>query len=292
MFLGLRPTIAVVTMVEWDHPDIYPTPQSFVQAFADFVQLVPPAGLVVVCGDDPGARQVAQQARARVVTYGLGDHNEWRAVEVRPNRQGGHDFKVVVGDTVQAEVSLAVPGLHNVCNALAVLVIAQQQGLDLTQAAAILGQFTGVGRRFELKGEANGITVIDDYAHHPTEIKATLTAARARFGERPIWAVFQPHTFSRTLALLDDFAGAFAQADHVIIVDIFASRETDAGQVNSQAIIKRMTHPDARHIGPLRETAIYLAGQLTPPAVLITLGAGDGYLVGEWVLESLNRSKP
>ena len=288
MFLGLRPTVAVVTIVEWDHPDIFSTPQSFTQAFGDFVRLVPPAGLVIACGDDPGARQVSQNAIAPVVTYGLGTGNDWRAEGVQPNQRGGHDFEVFQGDSLAVEVSLSLPGRHNVSNALAVLAVAQQQGLNLSQAAEIIGRFSGVGRRFELKGEVNGITVIDDYAHHPTEIKATLAAARARFGARPIWAVWQPHTFSRTLALLDEFARAFDQADHVIIVDIFASRETDAGQVNSKNIINKMSHPDARHIGPLREAADYLAAHLAAPAVLITLGAGDGYRIGEWVLEGLN----
>jgi UDP-N-acetylmuramate--alanine ligase len=182
---------------------------------------------------------------------------------------------------------LALPGLHNVCNALAVLIIAEHRGLELAQAADILRRFKGVGRRFELKGEINGVTVIDDYAHHPTEIKATLAAARTRFAGRPIWAVFQPHTFSRTLSLLDEFVDAFGDADHVIIVDIFPAREIDAGLVHSQDIIERMNHPDARYIGSLIEAAGYLVSYLSPPAVLFTLGAGDGYQIGEWVLESL-----
>jgi UDP-N-acetylmuramate--alanine ligase len=285
-FLGLRPTVAVVTVVEWDHPDIFPTPQHLTRAFTDFVRLTPPHGLVIGCGDDPGARQVIEQARARVATYGLQAHNEWQAVDVQPNQRGGSDFRAIHASS-SVEVSLAVPGLHNVYNALAVLIVADHQGVDLPLAAEILGRFTGVGRRFELKGEVNGITIIDDYAHHPTEIKATLAAARTRFGERPIWAVFQPHTFSRTISLLDDFAGAFDDADNVVIVDIFPSRETDEGVVNSQDIIDRMTHPNARYIGPLREAADYLVHHLAPPAVLFTLGAGDGYQIGEWVLEKL-----
>jgi UDP-N-acetylmuramate--alanine ligase len=293
MFLGLRPTVAVVTIVEWDHPDIFPTHQSLVQAFTDFVRLVPSHGLVIGCGDDPGARRIVQQAAADVTTYGLQDDNEWQAVEVQPNQQGGHNFQVIhhpTGKAPLATVSLAMPGLHNVYNALAVLIVANHQGLDLAQAAEILGRFEGVGRRFELKGEMNGITIIDDYAHHPTEIKANLAAARTRFGQRPIWAVFQPHTFSRTLSLLDDFVGAFDDADHVIVLDIFASREKDEGLINSRDIVNRMTHPDPRYIGPLREAANYLIDTLSPPAVLLTLGAGDGYLVGEWVLEKLSEA--
>jgi UDP-N-acetylmuramate--alanine ligase len=290
-FLGLRPKVAVITAVEWDHPDIFPTPPTLHQAFEDFVQLVPADGLVIGCGDEPGARDVTTKARAKVVTYGLQPGNDWQAVDLKPNRRGGYDFKVVRqenGKQPDLIVSLKVPGVHNVLNGLAVLMVADQQGVELAQAARILGRFEGVGRRFELKGEGNGVTVIDDYAHHPTEIKATLAAARTRFGERPIWAVFQPHTFSRTISLLDDFAGAFEAANHVIIVDIFPSREIDEGLINSQHIVERMAHPDARYIGPLREAADYLVEKLAPPAVLLTMGAGDGYLVGEWVLEHLS----
>jgi len=288
MFLGLRPTVAVVTIVEWDHPDIFPTRRDFNRAFADFVQLVPANGLVIGCGDDAGAAEVIRQAGANVTTYGLQQGNDWRAVNLQPNAKGGYDFQVQSATLpTPLDVSLAVPGVHNVTNALAVLIIAHQQELDLAEAAEILGHFAGVGRRFELKGEVNRITIIDDYAHHPTEIKATLAAARTRFGNRPIWAVLQPHTFSRTLTLLDGFAGAFADADHVIVVDIFASREKDEGLVNSQNIVEKMNHADARYIGSLSDAADYLVDHLSPPAVLITLGAGDGDQVGAWVLERL-----
>jgi len=289
MFLGLRPTVAVVTTVEWDHPDIFPTRRDFSRAFADFVQLVPANGLVIGCGDDAGATEVVRQAGAKVVvTYGLQEGNDWQAVNLQPNAKGGYDFQVLHPTLpTPLDVSLAVPGVHNVYNGLAALIIAHQQGLDLAEAAEILGRFTGVGRRFELKGEVNGVTVIDDYAHHPTEIKATLAAARTRFGDQPIWAVLQPHTFSRTLTLLDGFANAFDDADHVIVVDIFASREKDEGLVNSQNIVEKMNHADVRYIGPLSDAADYLVDHLSPPAVLITLGAGDGDQVGAWVLERL-----
>lgn len=288
MFLGLRPKIAVITIVEWDHPDIFPTPDDTVRAFKDFVQRVPADGLIIGCGDAPGVRRVVAHSQAPVVTYGLHPENTWQAVNLQPNRHGGYSFQVLYQDSHVAELSLVVPGHHNVLNALAALIVAHRQDVDVEQAAEILGRFQGVGRRFELKGEANGITVIDDYAHHPTEIKATLAAARTRFGTRPIWALLQPHTFSRTLSLLDEFAAAFADADHVIVVDIYASRERDEGQISSRDVVQRMNvHPDARYIGPLSEAADYLAANLSAPAVLITLGAGDGYKVGEWVLESL-----
>lgn len=291
-FLGLQPSVAVITIVEWDHPDIFPTPQALHRAFIDFGQRVLPYGLIIGCGDAPGVREVLQQAEAETITYGFKPDNQWQAVDLEPNRRGGYDFKLVrptVSERPLATVSLAVPGTHNVYNALAALVVAHHQALDLEQAAAALGQFTGVARRFEVKGEVNGITVIDDYAHHPTEIKATLKAARTRFGDRSIWAVFQPHTFSRTLTLLDDFANAFDDADSVIVVDIFPSREKDEGLVSSQDIVSRSPHPQASYIGSLAAAADYLSRHLRAPAVLITLGAGDGYQVGEWVLEKLRQ---
>lgn len=286
MFLGLRPQVAVVTFVEWDHPDIFPSAASLQQAFAQFVQLAPANGLVIGCGDAPGVAAALAAARSRVATYGINPGNDWQAQNLRPNQRGGFDF-TVVGPEGSAAVSLAVPGRHNVLNGLAALVAAHQQGIELAQAAEILGQFGGVERRFQLKGDAAGVTVIDDYAHHPTEIRATLAAARARFGRRPLWALFQPHTFSRTALLLDDFAAAFADADHVLIVDIFAAREKDEGRISSRDILSRMQHPDARYIPSLAGAAELLARALAAPDVLLTLGAGDGYKVGEMVLAQL-----
>ncbi len=287
-FLGLRPEIAVVTVVEWDHPDCYPTPEAMVEAFRQFVQLVPPQGLLVVCGDDPGVVGVLATSRpgnASLRRYGLNQDNDWRAVEVRPNTRGGYDFEVQVRRTSKGTISLAVPGTHNIKNSLAALAVADRLDVPFDRAAATLAGFAGVGRRFEVKGEVRDILVIDDYAHHPTEIRATLAAARTRYPGRPIWAVFQPHTYSRTRALLDDFAVAFGGADHVLIVDIFPAREMDDGSVNSRDIVARMEHPDARYVGPLEEAVGYLAVRLRPGDVLITLGAGDGYQVGERILE-------
>jgi UDP-N-acetylmuramate--alanine ligase len=290
MFLGLKPQLALVTAVEWDHPDIFPTFSALQQAFRQFVRLAPPEGLVIACGDAPGVREVVAQAVAPVVTYGLEPGNDWQALQPQPNMRGGYDFKVArqAQSSSQVSVSLVIPGLHNVYNALAVLVVAERLGLDLAQVAELLGEFKGAARRFQLKGQVGQITIIDDYAHHPTEIRVNLAAARTRFPGYSIWALFQPHTFSRTISLLDDFVKAFDEADHVIMVDIFASRERDEGLINSRELVDRMRHPDARYIGPLAEAADYLAEHLKEPAVLLTLGAGDGYLVGEWVLEKLS----
>ena len=290
MFLGLQPEVAVLTIVEWDHPDIYPTAADLNQAFAKFVELVPSDGLIIGCGDAPGVRPLLSGAVAQVVTYGLAEDNDWQAVNCRSNQRGGFDFDLIAPQPDRpkvAEISLALPGLHNVANALAALVVVSREGLNISRAAEILADFQGVGRRFELKGQAKGITVIDDYAHHPTEIRATLAGARARFADQPLWVVFQPHTFSRSLALLEDFRHAFDDADQVIIVDIFASREADAGLITSRDIVDQVAHPAVRYIGLLEQAVDYLTAQLASPAVLITMGAGDGYLVGERVLERI-----
>ena len=225
-----------------------------------------------------------KQANAPVVTYGVTSGNTWQATELAPNQKGGTSFNILHNGRQAAQADLAVPGTHNVYNALAALIIAHQQGVDPQEAADILGQFGGVSRRFEKKGEVGGIEIFDDYAHHPTEIKATLAAARTRFPQHTIWAMFQPHTFSRTLTLINDFAGAFNEADQVIVVDIFPSREKDEGLVSSRDIVDRMNHPNVHYIGELQEATNYLVEHLSAPAVLFTLGAGNGYQVGEWVL--------
>jgi UDP-N-acetylmuramate--alanine ligase len=160
--------------------------------------------------------------------------------------------------------------------------------VSLDQATASLASFNGVGRRFEIKGQVGEVLVVDDYAHHPTEIRATLAAARANYPMRGIWAVFQPHTYSRTRALLDDFATAFGDADHVLLVDIFPARELEDGAISSRDILALMEHPDARYIGSMDEAADFLADHVRPGDLLITLGAGDGYQVGEMVIEELS----
>jgi UDP-N-acetylmuramate--alanine ligase len=308
-FLGLRPEIAVVTVVDWDHPDCYPTPESMQAAFQQFVALLPPHGLLVACGDEPSVQELLREA-GRLMTYGLNEGNEWRALNLQLNARGGYDFTISTNlPTYQStnpptyqptnlsafqpsslptiHASTAVPGVHNVKNALAALAVAHWLDVPVAQAADSLAAFTGAGRRFEIKGEGGGVLVVDDYAHHPTEIRATLAAARACYPGRHIWAVFQPHTYSRTRALLSDFAAAFADADHVVVVDIFPARETDDGSVSSRDIVGRMEHPNARYIGALDGAADFIVDHIRSGDVLITLGAGDGYRVGEIVIDRL-----
>jgi UDP-N-acetylmuramate--alanine ligase len=294
-FLGLQPEIAVITVVEWDHPDCFPTPESMQEAFLQFVESVPPEGVLIGCGDEPGVQRLFRKdgLRAKVpatITYGLNEGNDWRALGLRPNAGGGYDFSVSRPSGTY-EVCISLPGTHNVKNALAALVVADRLGVPFVRAANALASFTGVGRRFEIKGQVDDILVVDDYAHHPTEIRATLAAARTRYPDRRIWAVFQPHTFSRTRALLDDFAAAFTDADQVIVVDIFPAREVDDLSLSSRHILARMEHPGAGYIGALDDAADFLVHQARAGDVLITLGAGDGYRVGEMVISGIGSRK-
>ena len=295
MFWGLYPEIAVITTVEWDHPDCYPTPESMRDGFVQFVGHISPKGWLVACVDDAGVSDVithahrSNQLRACLDTYGLTAQARWQAQNLCENVRGGYDFDVVCDGHRASRVSLQVPGLHNVRNALGSIVAVEHLGVSLQHAAAALSDFAGVERRFECKGEINGIAVLDDYAHHPTEIRATLAAARTVYGKRPLWVVFQPHTYSRTRALLDAFAQSFTDADHVIVLDVFAAREAKDEEISGALIVERTRHPDAHYIGQMEQAAEYILKHIEPNAVLITLGAGDGYRVGELVLQRLRQ---
>lgn len=293
MFLGLRPAIAVITNIEHDHPDLFPTAEAYRAAFHRFIDLLSPSARLILCADDSGALELLaemQPLRVSLTTYGLNDDTpapNARALDVRSNQMGGSDFVVEMNGQTVGLARIRVPGLHNVRNALAALVVALELEIDFAQACRALAGFGGVQRRFQIVGEASGITIIDDYAHHPTEIRATLAAARQRFPGRRLWAVWQPHTFSRTRLMLDEFAASFAQADRVIALDIYGSREANDPSINTAAVVERMGHAGAIHI-PDRRTAVeYLRERLRPDDVVLTLGAGDGDAVGRWVLEDL-----
>ena len=293
-FLGLKPTVAVVTNVEHDHPDCYPTFDDFQAAFAEFVALVPRDGLLVACWDDPAARALGERRReagGAVAFFGLEEGAEWRAEDVRPNFAGGVDFLITRGGEVLGLVRLRLPGTHNASNAAAAIAVADFLNVPLRVARSALTEFRGVKRRFEIKGESGGVTVVDDYAHHPTAIRVTLQAARERFTHRSLWAVWQPHTYSRTRALLKDFARAFDLADHVILLPIYAARETDALNTSSRDVAAEMQHPDVRCAGSLDEALVWLGTEVRPGNVVLTLGAGDGNRVGEWLLEVLDNDQ-
>jgi len=298
MFLGLKPRIEIITNLEHDHPDCYPTLEDMQAAFEAFVDLLPPDGTLVVCADDSGASGLVNRARTAgkaVVGYTVQgemtiNSPQWiQARTLKTNLMGGYSFYVtssLTGTLSSAKVDLQVPGVHNVRNALAAMTVVELLGLPAKSAARALSTFGGTGRRFELRGEANGVTVIDDYAHHPTEIAATLAAARVRYPGRRIWAVWQPHTYSRTQALFAEFSRAFKDADEVIVSEVYASREP-IQEFTSAEVVSAMPHPSARYIASLRDIAQYLIKYLEPGDVLLVLSAGDADRVSADVLAGL-----
>ena len=299
MFLGLKPHIEVVTSLEHDHPDFFPTLDSMLESFRKFVDLLPEDGTLIACVEDPGAAEMivhARRAGRNVIGYGVQSEDTMNsplwvtAREVRPNQQGGYSF--VVSSNLgsagleSADVSLRVPGRHNVRNALAVLAIVDVLGLSREKAARALSEFAGAGRRFQLRGEVNGIHIYDDYAHHPTEIMATLEGARARYPEARIWAVWQPHTYSRTKTLFMDFARAFKDADEVIVTEVYAAREPKE-DFTSAEVVSAMPNLSARYIEALPDVTLYLLRHLKPGDVVLVLSAGDADQISTDVLKGL-----
>lgn len=293
MFLGLKPKIEVITNIEYDHPDCYPTPADFQAAFVEFMYRLPANGTLVACADDPGACDLMENAEKlgkAVIPYGIHQTSEaGKSVEVFadtlvPNEKGGFTFKASVLGKAEAIV-LQVPGKHNVCNALAALTVTQLLALPLADAAWAMAQFTGTGRRFEVRGEMNGIVIIDDYAHHPTEIRATLAAARTRYPSRRIWVVWQPHTYSRTRALFNEFAAAFTDADEVIVTEIYAAREPKQN-FSSKQVVESMPR-QAHFISDLPEVSNYLIKNLRPGDALLVLSAGNADQISNEVLNRL-----
>jgi UDP-N-acetylmuramate--alanine ligase len=261
--------------------------------------LLPPDGKLIVCAEDEGAVTLLSHARRKglnVLSYSVQgemtiNSPQWiQARALKPNANGGFDFSAMTNmgasSASSINVSLQVPGEHNVLNALAALSVAAMLGLPLQEAADALGKFSGTGRRFDVRGEHRGIVLIDDYAHHPTEIRATLSAAKVRYPNRRIWAVWQPHTYSRTQALFFEFSRAFTDADQVLVTDIYASREAPQN-FSSAEVVSAMPHPSARYSGSLDETKKYLLKNLRPGDAVIVLSAGDADQMSAALLKEL-----
>jgi UDP-N-acetylmuramate--alanine ligase len=281
-FLGLHPAIGVVTNVDYDHPDLFPTPAVYRQAFEAFADLV--GERLIVCGEDPVAKSLEHKGVARE-TYGWGDQADWHAADVQQNSAGGSDFLVFHRATSLGLIRTRLPGQHNVLNVLGAIAAVDDFNLSPAEIRQALTEFQGVERRFTIVGEAGGVLVIDDYAHHPTEIRATLEAVRSRLSGRQVWAVFQPHTYSRSRALAPDFALAFGGADHVVVTGIFASREAKQQGIDGAWLARQIQHADVRHVETLEQAAAEVIDAIRAPAVVVTLSAGDGNRVGEMVLD-------
>jgi len=304
-----------VTNVEHDHPDCFPTQRDFQQAFVEFVGGIQDGGTLVLCGDDPGAVRLIKGARSRgiqCIIYGLPSNgleisSSYRGLEydyiarnIARNRSGGFTFDAQDREgTFSVEITLQVPGLHNVKNSLAAFAVADQQGLEIEKVARALSGYRGTDRRFDIKGEAAGILIIDDYAHHPTEIKSTLAAARTQYPGRPLWVVWQPHTFSRTRAFLKEFVGSFDEADHVVVTEIYPAREavpadSFSSKVAVDAMVSRKTpnRSDVRFVPTLSMVRDLLLAELNSGEVLLVLSAGDADQISAELYKLLKNRNP
>ncbi len=290
-FVCLDPYVAVVTNIEADHLDHYGSLDDVVAAFGEFIGKTDPDGFVVACADDPRLTEVARsRSRARVITYGASAAADVRFSLVE--QQGiGWAFDVAFPDGTVLRCQTSVPGAHNASNATAVLAVTWALGLDAQAATEAVRAFSGVRRRFERVGEQGGVTVVDDYAHHPTEVRATLAAARQATGARRILAVFQPHRYSRTAALAQEFGAAFGDADQVVLMDVYAAGEAPIPGVSGKsvldALLEHEPRAEAAYFPHRADVAPYVARRARPGDLVITLGAGDVTLLARDIVREL-----
>ncbi|XP_026409070.1 uncharacterized protein LOC113304226 [Papaver somniferum] len=321
-FLGLSPYIAVVTNVEWEHVDMFKNEEAVKISFRKFLKQIRVGGYLILCGDSEGACSLLREmdiktasneelfvpsstessAHYRVTTYGISNLNEWHASFIVPNSQGGVDYVLNHKGYPVANISLKIPGTHNVLNSLAVIAavtaLIGDKSLSYESVDRVkshLSNFLGVSRRFEMIGEIYGCQIYDDYAHHPTEVRAVLQAARTRYPHKDIWVIFQPHTFSRLAAFMDEFSNALSNADRVIITQVWAAREMNVCNVSGRELVTYIG-PSSEYI-PLMEDIINKLVQeiSTYPdreTVVFTLGAGDITALGPKLLLRLKKKAP
>ena len=289
-FLHLAPRVVVLLGIEHDHFDCFPAFGEVEAAFARFVERVPRDGLVLAHAGCPATLRVVRQARCRVATFGLGAAADWRAERLRAAR-GRYAFEIVRRGRRVADAKLSIPGRHNAVNALAAAALAGELGVEGAAISRALAQFAGLRRRQETLGSWREIVLLDDYAHHPTEISATLKTVRERFPGRRIWCIFQPHQVSRTRALLDEFAASLHNADRVAVADIYRAREApgERAEVTAADLAARLRMRGGHALGVHRADQIIeqVGADLVPGDVLITLGAGDIRKVGDAFVERL-----
>src|SRR5436190_13988171 len=286
-FLMLTPMIAVVTNIDREHMDYYHDMEDVRRCFTDFVNKVPFYGAAVLCLDDPHVQAVIPNVARRRITYGLSAQADISAHDISYDHSFGSSFMVLSGVNVLGKVTLRVPGKHNVYNSLAAIAVALELDVPFDTIAHAIGEFTGAERRFQFKGEEKGVTVVDDYGHHPTEIKATLSAARIGAPNRRIVVLFQPHRYTRTHDLMEEFASAFNNADVLFVTDIYAASEAPIDGVNAAVLTERIKsygHKNAEYIGALENGPQILGGTVREGDLVITLGAGSVHRVGDQLL--------
>ncbi|MBI2469859.1 MAG: UDP-N-acetylmuramate--L-alanine ligase [Planctomycetes bacterium] len=289
-FLNLVPQVGVITNIEEDHLDYYENIEKIINAFGDFASLISKEGLLVVNNHDKNILRAMQKANCRVETYSLDDASDWQG-KIISSGNGINRFSIFRRNSFFADFTLKIPGSHNILNALAATAVCTFIGVDKDSIKTALASFSGAKRRFQIIGVKNNITVIDDYAHHPTEIRVTLKAARELYPGKKIWCVFQPHQYSRTRHLLRGFAKSFQDANKVLFADIYASRDTDYEKttMNSMRLCEetRNAGVDVQYIPQLGEIVRVLSSDVKPDDVVITMGAGDVWKVAHDLVAKL-----
>lgn len=280
-FLQLHPYLSIILNIDADHLDYFGTIDNIIRSFHQFA--LQTTGILLVYGDDPNVKKAMEGVtNARIVTFGLQPGNDYSAADVRDEPKACEDFTVCRSGKPLCRAELSIPGKHNILNALAAAAAADLLGIDPETIASALHAFHGVHRRFEVLGCFGGVTVADDFAHHPTELTATLSAAK-RMGFREVWALFQPHTYSRTYLLLNDFAKALTIPDHVVLSEILAVRETNTFHIYAKDLAEKI--PGAVWFPTFEEMADYTMARVQPGDLILTLGGGDVYKCANLIVQ-------
>jgi len=292
-FLHFRPSIAAVLNIEADHLDYYRDMDDLVDAFNSFCANVSPEGLIVIPHDDEMSRRAVAEVEASVETFGTSENATWRPRFIETD-QGRYEFDVLRNGRLVMRAKLGLAGAHNMFNALAAIAIASRAGIEPDAILRALASYEGVQRRMTLRGQDRGVIIVDDYAHHPTEIRATIRAARDRYNPKRTVVVFQPHQYSRTRMLMETFADSFGDADVVVIPDIYAARDTeeDRASVGAADLVARIHSrgKDACHIPRLEEVTDHLERNVGPGDLVLTMGAGDVWKVADGLAQRIRRT--
>ncbi|MGL6106674.1 UDP-N-acetylmuramate--L-alanine ligase [Romboutsia sp.] len=285
-FLSFNPKISIVLNIEEDHLDYFSGIDEIKASFNKFGKLLPKDGCFIINGDDSNTNDILYDVKATVVKYGTNSSNDAVIKNIDFDENGCGTFNIEFKGQDLGSFQVSVPGLHNIFNACAAILAAYVSDVDLETIRKNIKAYKGVGRRFEVKGNYNGALVVDDYAHHPTELKATLSAAK-KIKKSNLWCIFQPHTYTRTKSLLNEFAEAFYAADKVIITDIYAARENDPGDIHSKDLVEKLyqNHVDAIYISNFEEITEYLRDNVCENDLIITAGAGPIYKVAEALIQ-------
>ncbi|WP_432667518.1 UDP-N-acetylmuramate--L-alanine ligase [Wukongibacter baidiensis] len=284
-FLKFNPNVGVILNIDEDHLDYFKDFEHIFSTFSKFVRLIPKKGHLILNNDDYDVRKLVSHANCNIITCGINLDSDFQAKNITFNEAGYPSFDVVYKGTVLERFTLDIPGQHNIYNALAAIATTYTLGAEPDKIKEKLSVFKGTHRRFDILGEWNNIKVIDDYAHHPTEIKATLGAVK-KFPHNKIWCVFQPHTYTRTKALLLDFAKSFGDADKIIISDIYAAREKDTGEIHSKHLVEHIRKEgyNVVYIDSFEEIVSYLEKNTEGNDIVLTMGAGNIYEVGNMLI--------